>query len=86
MGVRARINKWRCRRWNYWCVKLRGHEVLKLAERDKNWRAALKKLAEKKTIQPRGPVTRKLLELAGSLPPPAKLLTPFEPPFKAPVV
>jgi len=72
MGVRARINKWRCRHWNYWRVKLRGHEVLKLAERDEEWRAALKKLAEKKNIQPKGPVTRKLLELAESPPPPRK--------------
>ena len=72
IGVRAHIGKWRCGRWNYWRVKLRGHEVLKLAERDEEWRAALKKLAEKKNIKPKGPVTRKLLELAESPPPPRK--------------
>jgi hypothetical protein len=67
LGVQARIHKWLDR---YWALELSGREVLKLAELFLEWRSALKELAEKRRIEPRwgGPVTRKLLELAGSPP------------------
>ena len=58
-GVHARINRW----GEYWVVGLCGREIAKLAERYKEWRRALRELAEKKNIRARGPVTRKLLKL-----------------------
>ena len=65
LGVQARIHKWLKK---YWVVHLKGSEVLKLAERLPEWRSALRELAEKRKIEPRGPVTRRLLELAESPP------------------
>jgi hypothetical protein len=59
------------RAWKYWLVYLSGREVLELAERDEELLAALKRLTEKKTVQPKSPVIRKLLELAGSPPLPS---------------
>ena len=56
--------------------------MLKLAERFPEWRNALRELAEKKKIEPRGPVARKLLELAESPHLPARSKT-FNPLFKA---
>jgi hypothetical protein len=44
------------------------HEVLKLAENYQEWRRALKQLAEKHKLQPRGPIKRRLLELAENPP------------------
>jgi hypothetical protein len=65
LGVQANVYKWLNR---YWVIHLKGREVLKLAERFPEWRNALRELAEKKKIEPRGPVARKLLELAESPP------------------
>ena len=65
LGVQAKVYKWPRR---YWIVQLNGREVLKLAELFLEWRSALRELAEKRKIEPRGPVTRRLLELAGSPP------------------
>jgi hypothetical protein len=65
LGVCSHIHKWLNK---YWVVQLSGREVLKLAEHLPEWRNSLMELAEKKRIQPKGPVTRKLLELAGSPP------------------
>jgi hypothetical protein len=42
--------------------------VLKLAERLPEWRSALRELAEKRRIEPKGPVARRPLELAESPP------------------
>ena len=76
LGVQAKIYKWLNR---YWAIHLKGREVLKLAERFPEWRRALRELAEKRKIESRGPVTRKLLELAGSPPsPPSKTFNPSE--------
>jgi hypothetical protein len=44
------------------------HEVLKLAEKYPQWRRALKELAQKYNVQPRGPLMRRLLELAENPP------------------
>jgi hypothetical protein len=74
LNVNVKISTYTWRRggaWKYWLVYLSGREVLKLAERDERWREALKRLTEKKTVQPKGPVTRKLLELAESPPLPS---------------
>ena len=65
LGVQARIHKWLKK---YWVVHLKGSEVLKLADLFLEWRRALRELAEKRKIEPRGPVTRRLLELAESPP------------------
>ena len=43
-------------------------EVLKLAEQYQEWRRALKQLAEKHNLKPRGPIKRRLLELAENPP------------------
>jgi hypothetical protein len=79
LGVQANVYK---RLNKYWVIHLKGREVLKLAERFPEWRNALRELAEKKKIEPRGPVARKLLELAESPPLPARSKT-FNPLFKA---
>jgi hypothetical protein len=65
LGMQAKVYKWPRR---YWIVQLNGREVLKLAEPLPEWRNALRELAEKRKIEPRGPVARRLLELAGSPP------------------
>gem|GEM_PF-4263638 len=41
---------------------------MKLAENSPEWRRALKQLAQKHSIQPRGPMLRRLLELAENPP------------------
>jgi hypothetical protein len=71
LGVQASIYK---QRDGYWVIQLKGSEVLKLAERFPEWRNALRELAEKRKVEPRGPVARKLLELAGSPPLPPSAL------------
>jgi hypothetical protein len=65
LGVQTKIYRWLKK---YWVVHLKGREVLKLAELLPGWRNALRELAEKRKIEPKGPVTRRLLELAGSPP------------------
>jgi len=65
LGVQAKVYK---RLKRYWIVQLNSREVLKLAERLPEWRSALRELAEKRRIEPKGPVARRLLELAGSPP------------------
>jgi hypothetical protein len=52
----------------YHILSVQGRNVLKLAEGSSEWRKALKKLAEKHKLRPRGPVTRRLLELAENPP------------------
>lgn len=76
-GIEANVYRWR----PYWCVEITGRGILKLAEQSEEWRKALKECIEKKGAPTRGPVSRKLLELAES--PPPKLLTPSKPlPFR----
>jgi hypothetical protein len=41
-----------------------AQEVIKLAERYPGWRKAVKELVQKRNAQPKGPATRRLLELA----------------------
>jgi hypothetical protein len=53
-------------------VQLKGHSVLRLAEQFPEWRNGLKKLTQKYNIQPRGFVTKRLLELAENPPPLAR--------------
>jgi hypothetical protein len=65
LGVQAKVYKWLKK---YWVVHLKGSEVLKLAELLPEWRNAMRELVKKKRIEPKGPVTRKLLELAESPP------------------
>jgi PHD/YefM family antitoxin component YafN of YafNO toxin-antitoxin module len=65
LGVQARINT---RKNRYHILQLNAHEILKLAENSQEWRKALKQLAQKRGIQPKGPVTRRLLELAENPP------------------
>jgi hypothetical protein len=65
LGVQAKVYK---RLNRYWFVQLNGKEVLKLAELFLEWRSALRELAEKRRIEPEGPLARRLLELAGSPP------------------
>jgi hypothetical protein len=74
LGVQAKVYK---RLNRYWIVQLNSREVLKLAERLPEWRSALRELAEKRRIEPKGPVARRLLELAGS--PPLPLNKAFSP-------
>jgi len=50
-------------------------EVIRLAEKYQEWRKALKQLAKKHDLQPRGPIKRRLLELAEN-PPPHKKFKP----------
>ncbi len=69
-GIKVNVYKWH----PYWYVEINGHGVLKLAVQNEEWRKALKEYIEKKGAPTRGPVSRKLLELAES--PPPKLLTP----------
>jgi hypothetical protein len=45
-----------------------AQEIIKLAERYPGWRKAVKELARKHNIQPRGPIIRRLLELAENPP------------------
>jgi hypothetical protein len=42
--------------------------VVKLAEKYSQWREAIKKLVAMHDIKPRGPITRRLLELAENPP------------------
>jgi len=65
LGVQAKVYE---RLKRYWIVQLNSREVLKLTERLPEWRSALRELAEKRRIEPKGPVARRLLELAGSPP------------------
>jgi hypothetical protein len=65
LGAQANVYKWQ---GSYWAIHLKGRDVLRLAELSPEWRRALRELAEKRKIEPRGPVTRKLLELAESPP------------------
>jgi hypothetical protein len=65
LGVQAKVYE---RLKRYWIVQLNSREVLKLAERLPEWRSALRELAEKRRIEPKGPVARRPLELAGSPP------------------
>jgi hypothetical protein len=66
MGIQGRIYTVKTR---YYIVEITGQNLLKLAENYKEWRRAIKQLAEKYKLQPRGPVTRRLLELAENPPP-----------------
>jgi hypothetical protein len=64
LGVQATVR----REKKYWIMDVKASDLAKLAELLPEWRNALRELVEKKKFEPRGPVTRKLLELAGSPP------------------
>jgi hypothetical protein len=64
MGVQARI----CTQLSYHILQLNGHSTLKLAEKYPEWRRALRELAQKRNLQPRTPLLRRLLELAENPP------------------
>jgi hypothetical protein len=66
MGIQGHIYTVKTR---YYIVEITGQNLLKLAENSQGWRVALKRLAEKHKLQPRGAVTRRLLELAENPPP-----------------
>ena len=57
--------------------QLNGHNILKLAEQHPEWRKAVKELAQKRNMQPRGPITRRLLELAENPPKKFKTQKPY---------
>ncbi|MCC6040107.1 MAG: hypothetical protein LM565_04745, partial [Thermofilum sp.] len=57
-------NKWK----RYYYVGFHTSEVVKLAEKYSQWREAIKKLVAMHDIKPRGPITRRLLELAENPP------------------
>jgi hypothetical protein len=68
LGIEARHTLHVCAPYKYHLLRLNGHSIVNLAERYPEWRRALKQLAQKYNIQPKGPVTRRLLELAENQP------------------
>ena len=65
MGIKARIHT---RKTGYYALELSGRSVLKLAELCPEWRRALGELAQKRNMQPKTPMLRRLLELAENPP------------------
>ncbi|MCC5998862.1 MAG: hypothetical protein LM573_07270, partial [Thermofilum sp.] len=56
-------------------MQITGQNILKLAENSPEWRKALRQLAQKRDLQPKTPMLRRLLELAEN-PPPHKKFKP----------
>jgi len=65
-GVEAKTATSKCGK--YIRAWFNAQEIIKLAERYPGWRKAVKELARKHNIQPRGPIIRRLLELAENPP------------------
>ena len=63
-GVKARISTDE----RYYFLRLSGRYVLKMAELCPEWRRALGGLAQKRNMQPKTPMLRRLLELAENPP------------------
>ncbi|MCC6003045.1 MAG: hypothetical protein LM590_01740 [Thermofilum sp.] len=65
LGVEARMHPWKT---GYYALELSGRYVLKMAELCPEWRRALGELAQKRNMQPKTPMLRRLLELAENPP------------------
>jgi len=74
IGIQARIYTWR--KYGYHILQITGQNILKLAENSPEWRKALRQLAQKRDLQPKTPMLRRLLELAENPPLPIKNLNP----------
>jgi two-component SAPR family response regulator len=67
-GIKAKIYTWLDSGNYYYVVQLNGTNIARAAQLYPELRPALKELIQKHGISPRGPVTRRLLELADNPP------------------
>jgi len=74
-GIKAKIYTWYDPKTgkNYYVVQLNGTNIARAAQLYPELRLALKELIQKHGISPRGPVTRRLIELADNPPLPTKI-------------
>ncbi len=68
IGIHTIIYTWK----DYYILQINTREILKLVERYKEWRKAIKALARKQNLKPKTPTLRRLLELAENPPQPKK--------------
>jgi hypothetical protein len=74
-GIQAKIYTWYDPKTgkNYYVVQLNGTNIARAAQLYPELRPALKELIQKHGISPRGPVARRLIELADNPPLPTKI-------------